>query len=112
MSTGLTDASAGPDPDSDTDSIFSSKSFSALSDDSDEQRNSPGTSSHAFQRLKGLLQQRDHQLGLQTDQRPLQEENLAVSTEKALFQVKPPDLFSRLNLPAHKLPSFSLGHNS
>lgn len=112
MSTGLTDASAGPGPDSDTDSIFSSQSFSALSDDSDEQQHSPGTSSHAFQRLKGLLQQRDHQLSLHTGRRPLQEENLAISTEKALFQVKSPDLTSRPNFLAHRLVSFSLGHNS
>lgn len=111
MSTGFSDGDVGPEPDSDRGSIFSSQSFSALSDDSDEQQNCPGTSSHAFQRLKGLLQQRDHQLGLHTDQRPVEVENLAVSSEKALLQVKPEDLASRLKCLAHQLLSFSLGHN-
>lgn len=89
MSTG-SEADVGPETDSDAESIFSSHSYSTFSDGSDEDPNyvsDPGTSSHAFQRLKDLLQQRDHQLNLHTDQRPLKEESFAVSTERALLKV-------------------------
>ena len=115
MSTGGAEADAGPEADSDQESIFSSHSYSALSEGSDEEQSdgsdSPVTSSHAFQRLKDLLQQRDHQLNLHTDQRPVEEASLAASTEKALLEVGTQDLNSRLRLLAHKLFSSSLGHS-
>ena len=92
MSTGDTEADAGQGLDSDHESIFSSHSYSALSEGNDEEQSdpfdSPGTSSHAFQRLKNLLQQRDHQLNLHAEQRPVEEASLAASIEKALLKVK------------------------
>lgn len=92
MSTGGAENDAGPELDSDRESIFSSHSYSALSEGSDEERSdvsdSPGTSSHAFQRLKDLLQQRDLQINLDTDRGPVEEASLAATTEKALLKVK------------------------
>ena len=115
MSTGATEADAGQEADSDHESIFSSHSYPALSEGSDEEQSdgsdSPGISSHAFQRLRNLLQQRDHQLNLHTDQRPVEEASLAASTEKALRKVGTQDLNSKLRLLAHELFSFSLGHS-
>ena len=115
MSTEGAEADAGPEPESDHESIFSSHSYSALSEGSDEEQSDAldrsGTSSHAFQRLKDLLQQRDHQLNLHTDQKPVEEASLAVSTEKALLKVNAQDVTSRLRLLAHKLFSSSLAHS-
>ena len=114
MSTGGAEADAGPEPDSDHESIFSSHTYSALSEGSEEEQSdvpgSPGTSSNAFQRLKDLLQQRDHQLNLHSDQRPVEEASLAASTEKALLKVNAQNLNSLLRLLAHKLFSCSLAH--
>lgn len=82
-----------PGADFDTDSIFTSHSYSAssLSDGSDDEQHDVaeniGAPSTAFLRLKDLLQQRDHQILLHTDQRPEDEEPEAVSTELETVKV-------------------------
>lgn len=80
--------------DSDTESIFTSHSYSALSlsDGSDVEQGDVAESScapsDAFQRLKSLLQQRDHQLVFHADQRFVEGEPGAVSAETALLKVQ------------------------
>ena len=75
--------------DSDTESIFSSHAYSALSEGSDDEHSciseAPSTSLNAFERLKGLLQRRDKQLV--GDQQPTQAP-VAETAEKALAKVR------------------------
>lgn len=83
---------AGSGADSDAESIFSSVSYPPLSDGSDEEGSDEPdalhASSHAFKKLKDLLQQRDKQFALSTDQQPSHAAPLAETSEKTLEKVR------------------------
>ena len=112
------DTRSGSGADSDAESIFSSASYSALSDGSDEEHSgvldTSNASSHAFQRLKDLLQQRDEQLAQNTDQQSAEHAPLEETTAKALQKVRSISKSTEsriLGCKFYNSLSFSLGYS-